>query len=347
MNDVEPISVGIVGLGRSGWDIHAGLLESVSENYKVAAVVDKIPERRAEAVHRFGCAEYSDFESLIQDSSVDLVVVASPSNFHTSQTIQALMAGKSVVCEKPMATSLEDADKMIECSKSTGKLLTVFQNRRYAPDFLTVKRIVDSGVLGRIILIRIAYHGFGRRWDWQTLKKLGGGTLNNTCPHPVDQALVLLDAADLEVFCVRDKTLTLGDADDHVKIILKGPDTPSVEVEATSACAYAQPTWLVMGTRGGLTGSGGSIKWKYFEPKDLPRKSVAVSPTPDRSYNRESLPLREESWTADKDKTSAYQAKFYLELYETIKKDRPLSITPESVRKQIWVLDECRRLAPV
>ena len=188
---MEKIKVGIAGLGRSGWDIHAHLLNKIQDKYEILAVCDHDETRRKEAENRFGCKSYPDIDSLLTEKEIELAIIATPSHLHAKNTIQALKAGKNVVCEKPMATNLSDADLMIETAEQENKILSVFQNKRYAPDFLKVKEIIDSGKLGRIVLIKIAYHGFGRRWDWQTLKKFGGGTLNNTGPHAIDHALQL------------------------------------------------------------------------------------------------------------------------------------------------------------
>jgi len=281
------VSVGIAGLGRSGWDIHARAFAELADKYRVLAVFDPIEERRLEAVHKFGCKAYSDFDQLYGDDEVELAVIATPSYLHAPQTIKALKAGKKVVCEKPMAASLAEADDMIETARSTGNFLTVFQSRRCDPDFRKLREVIESGKLGRIVLVRISSHSFGRRWDWQTLKKFGGGELRNNGSHAIDQALQLFGQEEPRIFCDLQRTLTLGDAEDHVKIILKGPQLPTIDIEISRACAYPQNRWLVMGTRGGLSGSTSSLKWRYFDPNDLPSRQAVTEPTPDRSYNRE------------------------------------------------------------
>lgn len=334
------VKVGISGLGRSGWDIHANALEKCSSMYNVVAVFDPLEERRKEAVNRFGCRAYPDFNSLIRDDEAELVVVATPSHLHAPQTIEALKSGKNVVCEKPMATSLAEADEMIRTAKESGRILTVFQNKRYSPDFLKVKEIVGSGKLGHIVLVKICLHSFGRRWDWQTLKKFGGGELNNNASHLIDQAVQLVGEKLELLFCDLQGTLTLGDAEDHVKILLGEPGSTKVDIEVTRACAYPQNYWLIMGTRGGLAGGGNSIRWKYFDPRDLPPRQVETRPTPDRSYNWEEIPWKEEEWVDDGAKRS--EILFYEELYKTLREGAPLSVTPESVRKVMSIMEKCR-----
>lgn len=334
------VNVGIAGLGRSGWDIHARAFGELEDLYNVVAVFDPIEERKLEAVNRFGCRAYSNFDSLIGDDEVELTVIATPSYLHAPQAIKALMAGKKVVCEKPMAASLDAADNMIEAARNSGCLLTIFQNRRYDPDFLKIREVIESGKLGRIVLVKISSHSFGRRWDWQTLKKFGGGELRNNGPHAIDQALQLFGKKEPEVFCDLQRTLTLGDAEDHVKIVLKGPESPTIDIEVTRACAYPQNRWLVMGTKGGLRGTSSSLDWRYYDPEDLPSRHVVTEPTPDRSYNREDIPWNEETWQAGEDYMSGALS-FYQELYSTLRHGAPLGVTPESVRRVMWIIEKC------
>lgn len=340
------VNVGIAGLGRSGWNIHAPLLKPLKSKYRIVAVTDKNPLRRREAEAQLGCKAYASYSQLLRDETIELLVVATPSHLHTRNAIEAMRVGKHVVCEKPMATSLQDANRMLACARRTGRILAVFQNRRYDRDFLQIMRIIKSGVLGRIVHARIAYHGFGRRWDWQTLKRYGGGNLNNNGAHALDQALVLFGPEKPNVFCVRDRTLTLGDADDHVKIALHRKGSPTVEVEVTSCCAYGQDRWLIMGTRGGLRGNEGELHWKVFNPRKLSKRVLDTTPTPDRSYNADDIPLTEKHWRAEDD-TSPGQSAFYPDLYRSIRAGAPLHIKPEEVRRQIWVMDQCRKMAPL
>ncbi len=347
MNQENAIRVGIAGLGRSGWNIHAHLLEPLTKRYQIVAVTDADADRRSEAKARFGCESYTDYADLLADPKVELIVLALPSHLHADLSVAALDAGKHVICEKPMATSMAEADRMVAAAEQSDNVLTIFQNRRYDPHFNKVREIINSGILGRIVQIRISASNFGRRWDWQTLKKYGGGTLNNTGPHFVDQMMQLFGGADpTQIFCHLDRTLTLGDADDHVKLVIRGEDAPTIDMEISAAAAYPDEFWNIMGTQGGLAGSTQALRWRWMEPDKLPPRQLDTAPTPDRSYNRDEIEWHEASWNADEYKGPGYEA-FYLDLYETIRHGAPLFVTPQSVRRVIWLMDECRRLSPV
>jgi len=340
------VSIGIAGLGRSGWSIHAELLEKVKDLFQVSAVCDAMAGRRKEAEKRFACRTYEDFDGLLADDEVEVIVVATPSHLHSKHAVQALKAGMHVVCEKPMATSSKDAQSMIEAARETGRTLTVFQNYRYLPDVAKLLEVFKSGVLGRLVLAKIAVHGFGRRWDWQTLKKYGGGALNNTGPHFIDVALLLFGPNEPEVFCRMENVLSLGDAEDHVKLLLYAEGSPTIDIEITKACAYPQDRYLLMGTQGTLKGGPAGFRWKYFDPAELEPRTLDESPTPDRSYNSDTIPWKEETYTVPEDWTTP-QAGFYRDLHRTLCQGAPLSVTPESVLRQIKIIEKCRELCPV
>jgi scyllo-inositol 2-dehydrogenase (NADP+) len=338
----DVIRVGIAGQGRSGWDIHARMLEGLGDMYRVVAVADADENRQEEAADRFGCRTYDTLTAMLGDGEVELVVNSLPSYLHPSGTIEALRAGRHVVCEKPMAVRVADADRMIAAAREAGRVLTIFQQRRYAPDFVKVREVIASGVLGRIVTIHLAWQSFGRRWDWQTLYRYDGGSLNNTGPHMLDWALQLFGPGKPEVFCHLERALTLGDADDHVKVILRGEGAPVLDLEITSACAYPQEPWLVMGTQGTLAGTTRELRWKYIDPAQLVPREVDVRPTPDRSYNREDYAWVEETWSASEYEGPGY-AGFYLDLYRTLREGAPLAVVPEDIRRQVEVLEACHR----
>ena len=342
-----PINVGIAGLGRSGWGIHAEAFSQLPELFNVVAVCDPEARRRDEAQDRFDCLATTDFADLATDKAIELVVVATPSHLHHSDAVVALEAGKHVIVEKPMAVDLAGVDAMLAAAKASGKVLTVNQNRRYSVDFLKVKEIIESGVLGRIVQIRINVNNFARRWDWQTLKAYGGGTLNNTGAHFVDLAMRLIDDPEPEVFCHMENTpLYAGDAESHLKLILKPSQGPVIDLEITNTCAFPQDTWLVMGTQGTLRCTNRLAHWKYFDPATVPPLVLDTAPTPDRSYNREDLPWQEvEEMLTPDGRRDVLQ--LYRDLYATLRNGAPLVITPESVRRQVAILERCRALSPV
>ncbi|NED95717.1 Gfo/Idh/MocA family oxidoreductase [Phytoactinopolyspora alkaliphila] len=339
----DRISVGIIGLGRSGWNIHAAGIAQL-DRYRVAAVADPMAERRAEAEAKFGCAAYTTPEELINDGTVDLVVVATPSHTHVPLALEALSAGKHVLVEKPLAQSADEVDLMITAAEKADRVLTCFHNRRFDPELLAIQDVIASGRLGDLVLIRRALHRFARRADWQTLRRLGGGELPNTASHLLDQVLLFMDDGPVELFADLRRTVSAGDAEDHVKLCLKTPTGPAVDLESSSVVATPQPDWLIAGTTGGLTSQANKLTVRWFDPAGLTEletdERVAVA---GRQYGTgEQIDWHEE--TIDLEPPSGERTVlYYRRLAETLQDGADVFVTPQSVRRQIALMEQARQ----
>ncbi|HBY92596.1 MAG TPA: gfo/Idh/MocA family oxidoreductase, partial [Chloroflexi bacterium] len=196
-----PIATGIIGLGRSGWGIHADVISRLPDRFQVAAVYDPINERAEEAADKLSCTACASVEALLADPSVELVVVASPNRFHATQAVMALEAGKHVLCEKPFAVTLDEVDAMIAAAERTGKVLTEAFMYRHHPQTLKAQAIVNSGALGKLQFIRGAFtFTLNREGNFRLQKEMGGGSLWDVGCYPVNFARTLVGAEPLEVF---------------------------------------------------------------------------------------------------------------------------------------------------
>lgn len=340
------IRVGIVGLGRSGWNIHAKTLATLPRHYQIAAVSDPEAERCEEARQTHGCRVHESFEQLTHDPALDLIIVASPNHLHTDHAISALQAGKHVVCEKPFALNCDDADRAISTSIDCGRVLSPFQHRRYEAHFEKVRELIDSGTLGRIVQVRMVWHQFTRRWDWQTLSRYGGGLLTNNGSHLLDHALQLLpEDVEPEVFADLQRVLTLGDTEDHVKIMLRADGYPTLDVELSNANAFPQDRWLVMGSQGGLRGTADRLEWRTVDWSRLPKRQLQTAPVTERIYARDEVQWETHQWTPDPEQPHEY-VRYYLDLFNTIRNGKPLVIEPQSVRRLIRTLERCYEQCP-
>jgi len=337
------LRVGIIGQGRSGYSIHASHLVK-DPLYRIVAVTDPMPERREQARREFGADAYAGHGELLARGDLDLVVNAAPSHLHVPISLEALKAGQNVVCEKPLTWAVKDVDRLKRAARRAGKVMTVFQQLQFAPYFEQVRKVIDSGVLGRIVMIKISANAFARRWDWQTLRRLGGGSLLNWGPHLIDQALRLFGQGKPSVTAVLDRTLSSGDAEDHVKILLTGRGRPTIDIEISSCCAYPSDVYNVYGTQGGLRATQTQVQWKYVKPSRLPKRPVILKPLEDRQYCHEELPWTERSWSPPKTKSNMYPymaARFYRSLHKTLTEGAPLAVTLDDVRRQVAVIEAC------
>ena len=132
--------------------------------------------------------------------------------------------------------------------------------------------------MGEIQLICLARHDSKRCWDWQTLQEFGGGDLSNTGPHILDHAMQLFGESEPEVTVDMRNVLSSGDAEDHVKIVLRAPGAPLVEIELTSIRAFSQDRYLVMGDACGLRGTTTHLDWKWVDGSAHPRREVDKEP---------------------------------------------------------------------
>lgn len=351
---MHTIRVAILGQGRSGRSIHAEYLRHVPKRFTIAAVVDPMKERRDRAVREFGCDAYSNHKPVLERDDIDLVINATPSHLHVPYTLEFLKAGFNVLCEKPLAAKAKDVDRLIAAQKKSGTVFAIFQQSRYAPYFQKVREVIDSGVLGDIVQINIQFNGFSRRYDWQTLTEFDGGNLLNTGPHPLDQALQLFGTDVMpKVFCVMRSTISYGDAEDHVLLVLEGKGRPIINLEISSCCACPSYTYNVYGTRGGLTGDMTALEWRYYIPKEAPKLRLQRRPLSDSAgnpaYCSDNLTWHQKTWQVPTSKQNLFNAishGFYSMLYKTLTEGAPLEITPQQVRQQIAVIEECQRQNP-
>jgi len=348
---MKQIRLAILGQGRSGRDIHGLHLKKDTERFKVVAVVDQMPIRRERAKEEFGCDVYADYRELFNRDDIDMVVNALPSDLHFAVTKDLLEHGFNVLCEKPFVPTVEEYDILVSIAESKNLKLIVFQQSRFANYFLKVKEVIASGVLGRIVHIGIQFNGFARRWDWQCCRDKNGGNLANTGPHPLDQALNLLDYYDgmPQVFCHMDRCNTSGDAEDYCKLILKAPDRPIIDLDISSCDAYPAYTYKVEGTRGTLKGTMAHIDWKYFKEEEAPkqqliRESLTAGEEKLPAYCTESLKWYEESWDGDPQAPfiAAVQT-YYDQVYALLTEGREHDIKLYQVRQQLAIIREAHR----
>ena len=353
---MKQIKVAILGQGRSGYAIHGKHLLTDTERFKVVAVVDKLPERREKAQRVFGCSVYEDYTELFgKNDEIDLVINSFPSPFHHPVTVDLLNHGFNVLCEKPAAKTPEMIDEMEAAAKKNGKTLAIFQQSRFAPYFNKVQEVINSDKLGRIVQISIAFSGYARRWDWQCIQDNVAGSLYNTGPHPLDQALYLLGNEDEmpTVICKMDNANSFGDAEDYVKLILTMPGKPLIDMEISSCDGYSWGTYKIMGTQGSLCGSQTHLDWKWFVPEEAPEQHLIRTPLTgadgEPAYCGEKLIWHTDSWDAKQDENAFVSAvyTYYTHLYNKLTEGIEMPVTIKQVRRQIAVIDEAHRQNPM
>lgn len=197
MSEQPDLRVGVVGYGLAGTVFHAPLVAS-TPGMRVAAISVGDAGRASQARRDFPQVSiYPTAQELLRAAeTLDLVVVAAPNDAHASLGIAALEAGLPVVIDKPFAATSAEARRVMDAAQRTGKLLSIFQNRRWDNDFLTVRRLLAEGTLGRIARFESRFERFrpepkAGAWRESDAPALAGGLLFDLGAHLIDQALQL------------------------------------------------------------------------------------------------------------------------------------------------------------
>jgi predicted dehydrogenase len=195
MATASPLRVGLLGYGLAGRVFHAPLV-AATDGLSLTAVVTTDPDRRAQVLRDHpGTRLFDRSDQLIGSGEVDLVVVATPNRSHVAMARLAVAAGLPVVVDKPLAATSAEGREVVEEAQLRGVPLTVFQNRRWDGDFLTVRRLLDEGVLGTVLRFESRFDrwrpGVRQRWREQAAPEDAGGLLFDLGAHLVDQAVQL------------------------------------------------------------------------------------------------------------------------------------------------------------
>jgi len=242
---MQDIGVGLIGYGLGGRAFHAPFVRT-TPGMTLNAVVSRDPAK----VHADlpGMAVVPDVDALLAQPDIDLVVVSSPDELHAEHALAALAAGKHVLVDKPFATNLADARAIADAGEAAGRIVTVFQNRRWDADFLTLRRLIADGALGEVVQFESHFD----RWrptpptTWKEAR--AGGSWQDLGPHLVDQALQLFgrpESVSADMAALREGA----PAPDYFHVSLRYPGR-RVLLHSSKLVAQHSLRFAVHGTRG-------------------------------------------------------------------------------------------------
>jgi len=192
------VNVGIIGCGGIANNKHMPSLKNVP-NVRMVAFCDIIPERAEKAAKEYGTQDaktYTDYKELLKDEGIEVVHVLTPNREHADITVDALYAGKHVMCEKPMAKTAADAKRMYEAAVATGKKLTIGYQHRQKAEAIYAKKYIESGALGDIYYVNsyaIRRRGTPNWGVFLDAEAQGGGPIIDIATHSLDLTLYLMD----------------------------------------------------------------------------------------------------------------------------------------------------------
>jgi predicted dehydrogenase len=182
----KEIGVCLIGAGRAGM-IHARNFIANVPFARIRAVSDPFDGTREEAMKELGVSSgYSDYREALKDPGIDAVIIATPTKFHRDICVAAAEMGKDILCEKPMAMTVEECDDMISACKKRGVKLQVAFMRRFDAGFRAAKERIDAGEIGEVVMVRSNTRGPNRPQPWMYDIEKSNGPLAEVCSHDID-----------------------------------------------------------------------------------------------------------------------------------------------------------------
>jgi scyllo-inositol 2-dehydrogenase (NADP+) len=304
--DTSSLRVGLIGYGLAGAVFHAPLV-ATTPGLELAAVVTGDPERQDQVRREHPGARVLDDVEKLWTAGLDLVVVASPNRTHVAQATAALEAGLAVVVDKPLAATAAEGQALAALAEQRGLVLSVFQNRRWDSDFLTVSELVRTGKLGEVQRFESRFE----RWrpqlkgGWRELADPAeaGGLLYDLGSHLVDQALTLFGPVT-EVYAELDCRRTGAQADDDAFVALRHANGTRSHLWMSAVAGSLGPRFRVLGSKSayvvdGLDGQEQALRegrtpadadWGAVDPADYgllgAGNAAAPYPTVPGAYHR-------------------------------------------------------------
>jgi len=334
------IRIGVVGLGRIGWNFHCHRI-AAHRRFRLVAVADPLKERLTEAADTFGCATFKKPEDLLATEGLDAAVIASPTHVHRQHALAAFRHGLHVFLEKPMALDLADAKAIVRAAKKHKRVLTVYQPHRCGALLQHLRRILAKGKIGKVYHIREGRFRYVQRDDWQSLTRFGGGMLNNYGAHALDFILAVTGYEVKRVFGQLRRVLSLGDAEDVVKVVYETKSGMLGEVDINQASASSPYELQVWGTRGTLMYDHGVFRLRYVKGR-LPKKTLNRSlASAGRRYPRDDIAFAEEEIPVNE----KYKVDVYTNLANAIQRGTPLLAKPEETLVVMTLMADARTSA--
>jgi scyllo-inositol 2-dehydrogenase (NADP+) len=328
----------VVGYGLAGRYFHVPLVRR-QPGLRLRGVVARDPEVRARAEAEGAGRGYASLDEALADPRVQLVVIATPHDSHAELAVRTLGAGKDCVVDKVMALSAAEADRMIAARDASGRMLSVFHNRRWDWDFLTVKDVLARGLIGRPILFESAVCRYASPRSWRGKAAEAGTILHDWGAHLVDQALQLgLGPCRRLAAWITPAPWPGVDSGGHGRIVLEF-DGVLFQAETSRLCRLDRPRWWVLGTAGGFTKQGVDPQEDALRAGDIDR--AEESPEHRGLIRREgdSGAVVEEPVTSVRGHWDSY----YANIADHLSGRAPLAVTAEQAREVVRILDAALR----
>lgn len=292
-----------------------------------------------------GLKAYKSKEELLSDPQIDIILVASSNEMHKELSIEALKAGKHVLCEKPATMNSADLEEIIMTAEKAKKIFTVNQNRRANKDFLLMKKHVEAGAIGDVYVIESRVEGSrGIPEGWRTIKSMGGGMMLDWGVHLIDQIMYMINEKVINVFC-KIYNINYKDVDDNLRLTMSFESGLTAHIEVSTNNFITHPRWYVLGDRGTLQIDDWNCEGKIIRCLDKENKwnnEISQSNAgPTRTMSPRSAESIETIIINDPNSGFDYRelCTVYDQMIEAIEQKVPLSITPQQCLRVIKVME--------
>jgi scyllo-inositol 2-dehydrogenase (NADP+) len=322
------VRVGLIGFGLAGQAFHAPVIRGVP-GMELACILERRGTRAREKYPDVRVAQ--TLEELLADKTIQLCVIATPNDSHFELARACLLAGRDVVVDKPFAPTLRESEELVRLAAECGRLITVYQDRRWDGDFGTVKKIVQSGTLGTVVEYECRFDRFrpqpkANAWR-ERADQPGAGVLFDLGPHVIDQALVLFGeprAITASAFCERETS----QVDDSFDVCLEYPVLRAM-VRARIIAFAPGPHFLIHGTKGSFIKYGVDPQEARLRGGDFPQGMDWGADWGQESENLwGTLSLVGEQSVKVKTEPGDYRW-FYANVRDVIEKKAALEVTPQ------------------
>ena len=327
-----PVRVGILGYGFAGRGFHAYLLTH-EPRLQLSAVATRDPERRQRAERDYGVRTYDTLDQLLNDDTIDLVIIATPHHVHAEQTIATLDAGKHCVVDKVMCLTTEEADAMIAARDRSGKLLSVFHNRRWDGDYLTVRQALHDGLLGAPRFFEIGIWRYGAPRSWRGQKEAVGTIMHDWGAHFVDQMFQLVPSKVAHLRARAQHDWPQVDVESYVGADITFANGVLYRIELSNRARLSKPHWYIVGEKGALVKEGvdpqeaamlrGDIKSAQEDPALYARVATDLNGL----ISDLRLQTTRGDWTA-----------YYRNIADVLLEGAELAVQPEEARRGVTLL---------
>ncbi len=332
----KKINTALVGFGMSGEFFHAPFLDA-NPNFNLMKIVERHSEKSKQLYPYVKVVK--SFSEVLVDKEIELVIINTPNHLHYEMTKQALLAGKNVVVEKPFTANSSEAEELIEISKQQKRILTVFQNRRWDGDFMTVRKIIEDKLLGKLVEFEShfdRFRNFIKPNTWKEEILPGTGLLHDIGPHLIDQVVCLFGKPD-SIFADLRTERPGGRIIDCFEIILNYKNL-KVTLKSNFLSKIPLPRFTLHGTEGsfiknGLDPQEDNLKLYGFKNSDEwgrdPEELWGIIDTNDNGtlIKKKIATLRGD-----------YPA-FFQNLYEAIAEGKDLAVRPEEALITARIID--------